>query len=137
MNSTEEKNENPMEKDFPGHRHHRHGRCGGRRRFWMIPFFVAGMVAVKSAIVFFLWNQLIPDAFHGPTLDYLQSVELTVLVTVLVGFGRGGFGGRFGHGGPWHHHRARRLRERWMKMSPEEREKMRDEMRKRWEGREL
>lgn len=138
MNSAEEKNEMPPDMHERGP--YGRGRCGGRRRFWMIPFFVIGMVAVKSAIVMALWNLLVPDVFHGPALDYLQAVELTALVTVLVGFG-GGFRGRFGgHGGfgrgmhPGMHHRGRHLRERWMKMSPEEREKMREEMRKRWEG---
>ena len=69
------------------------GRRCGRRRFWKIPFFVAAVVLIKSALVMLLWNELIPDLFHGPMLTYLQALELTVLAKLLVGFGFRRFGG--------------------------------------------
>ncbi len=103
----------------------------GRRRFWKIPFIVAAIILIKSGLVMLLWNALIPDLFHGPVLDFCQALGLTVLVKVLVGFGGGGFrhwGGRhrFGghHGPPWG-------RDRWANLSPEEREKLREEVGKR------
>lgn len=117
---------------------HRHGGPGGRRRFGKkmiaIPFIMAAFIAIKSVVVFFLWNALIPDLFHGPEITYLQALGLSVLVKVLVGFGGGrGFGGMRGHhfgrggfdkhlggkGGPWGF------------MSPEDRERLREEIQKR------
>lgn len=102
-------------------------RFCGRRRFLKIPFIIAAVVLIKSALVMVLWNEIAPDLFHGPILTYLQAIELTVLAKLLVGFGgfRGGFGPGRGFGGEWH------LRERWAKLSPEEREKMREELHKR------
>ena len=96
----------------------------GRRRFLKVPFFVAFIVLAKSALVLFLWNKLIPDLFHGPSLSYLQALELMVLAKLLVGFGGfRHFGGR--HGG--HMWKAR-----WAAMSPEERENLRKDIRSRW-----
>jgi hypothetical protein len=91
---------------------------GCRRGLWKIPFIIAAIVAIKSALVMVLWNALIPDLFHGPTLEYLQAVGLTVLAKLLTGFG-----GRFGGGPPWRrgHH--------WAHLSPEQREKLRAHLR--------
>ena len=100
-------------------------RFSGRGRFLKIPFFLA-FALLKGAAIFFLWNQLVPELFHGPTLTYLQALELMILAKLLVGFG--GFrGGRHHHGGPFG-------RGRWMAMSEEERTKMREEIRKRCES---
>lgn len=110
-----------------GHHHHRHGR----RWFWKIPFIIAAIVALKGGLVFLLWNALVPDLFHGPVVTFGQAAGLVVLAKLLFAgkhfggpFG-GGFGGRFGRGA-W--------KERWMSMTPEEREKARDQIRKHWRG---
>jgi hypothetical protein len=109
-------------------------RRGGRRRrchrrCWKFPFIILAVVLIKSGLVLLLWNALVPGTFGGPVLNYLQALELTVLATLLMGFGRprGPFGGPFGGG---------RLREKWMHMSSEEREKLREEMRRRYRGEE-
>lgn len=126
MNSNEETNREgapgPGERGGFG-RGHGHGRCGGRR-FLKIPF-IAAAILVKGALVMFLWNALIPDLFHGPELIYVQALGLMILAKLLVGFGGG-----FGH---WRHHHRGGFghKGRWMKMSPEEREKLRTEMRDR------
>lgn len=104
-------------------------RCS-RRHLWKFPFFIAAIVLIKSAVVMVLWNALIPDLFHGPELAYLQALGITVLAKLLVGHhGHRGPFGRFGGG----HHRGHEWRRKWSSMTPEEREKMRDEMRKRFE----
>lgn len=95
-------------------------RCGGKG--WKIPFIIAAVVLIKSGVVLLLWNVFVPDVFNGPVLTYLQALELTVLVKLLTGFGPfrpGGFGG-------FRHSHAR-----WMAMTPEERQKLREEMHKR------
>lgn len=100
------------------------GRChgrGGRRRWIKKPFFFAAMILIKSALVMWLWNLLVPDLFHGPLVSYAQAIELTVLAKLLVGFGGGHR--RFGH------HRGPMMRARWAAMSEEERQKLRDEFR--------
>jgi hypothetical protein len=89
-----------------------------RRRCWKIPFFIAAVVLIKSALVMVLWNALIPDLFHGPALDYPQALGLTVLARLLVGFG-----GPRGHGG-WHR------RHHWGRFSPEEKARMREALRR-------
>jgi len=114
MNSNEEDKDN------------QHHGCG-RRRLWKIPFIVAAIVLIKSVVVMVIWNFLIPDLFHGPTLTYVQAIGLSILAKLLVGFGPRHFGGgpfgRFGGWGGGHLHRH------WAKLSPEEREKMRDTLR--------
>lgn len=87
---------------------------------------VAGL-AVFSFVVMSLWNWLIPGIMGWRAIDFWQALGLLVLTRLLFGFR--GFGG-------WHHHRhhhrwKERMRERWMAMTPEEREKFREGMRAR------
>jgi hypothetical protein len=105
--------------------------CGGRGRFWLrkVPFIMLAIgliIIIKSAIVLLLWNALIPGLFHGPLLTYPQALGLTVLIKLLFGFPRfGPFSGRR-WGSPW--------KARWAALSPEEREKLREEIRRRCWG---
>ena len=73
------------------------------------------LLLVVAAVVMLLWNGLVPDLFHGPTLQYGQALGLLVLSRLLFGGLRGGHG----------HWRQRRWRERWEQMSPEERARLR------------
>jgi len=103
------------------------GRCchgGGRKKMFAIPFFIAAFVLLKSAVAMLLWNELVPDLFHGPSITFLQSIELVVLAKVLIGFG--------GHGrGPMMGKMMRhRMGHKFAHMSPEEREKLRNELHK-------
>jgi hypothetical protein len=82
-------------------------------------------IVAKAAAVMLLWNALVPDLFHGPSLLYPQALGLMVLAKLLVGFG--GFGchhrrGHWGHGG---RHAF------WSKLSDEEREKFKAKLRER------
>jgi hypothetical protein len=85
-----------------------------RRRCWKFPLMIIGIVAIKSAVVMLLWNALIPELFHGPVLNYLQALGVTVLAKLL-------FGGGFRHRGGHH----------WHRLSHEERLKLREELRSR------
>lgn len=98
-------------------------RCRrGKKKLFLIPFFIIGFVALKSAAVMALWNFLVPDLFHGPEVTYVQALALVVLAKLLVGFGGPRGFGR-GHGGPW------KRWDRWEKLSDEDKEKLRAKLR--------
>ena len=97
------------------------------RRRWIFKGagFVVLAVAVLAALSFVvmtLWNALVPALFAGPAVSFWQAAGLLVLSRLLFGGlrGRGGHGWR--HRG-WHRH--------WEKMTPEERERVREGF-KRW-----
>ena len=93
---------------------------------------VLALVALLSYVVMRLWNALIPDLFHGPLLGFWQAAGLLVLCKILFG----GLRGRHGHG-HWREHRSWRRemwREKWGRMTPEERERLRGKFRHRWCG---
>lgn len=108
--------------------------CGhGRRRWYHFLFFIPmilAVTAVKAGLVMWLWNELIPTLFHGPVVNFLQAFGLLILAKLFVGFGFHGH--KFGGGGPWGRHKMHRLHERMQHMTPEEREKMREKLHKRW-----
>ncbi len=51
------------------------------------------IVLAFSFAVMLLWNWLIPEIFDGPQINFPQAVGLLALAKVLLGFGRGGWGG--------------------------------------------
>ena len=97
--------------------------------------FVLILVVLAAAgwVVMSQWNWLIPPIVGWKAIDFVQAVGL--LVQARLRFGGRGFG--------WHHHRGhhrwkQRMAERWMAMTPEEREKFKEGMRGRcghWHGR--
>jgi hypothetical protein len=85
------------------------------------------VLALVSYVVMWLWNWLVPSVIGWKAIDFWQAMGLLVLSRLLVGFR--GFGG-------WHHHHhgrwRHRMRERWAKMTPEERENFRATMKVRF-----
>jgi hypothetical protein len=84
-------------------------------------------VLIFGFIVMWLWNALVPSLFHGPQLNYWQSVGILVLTKILFrGIGRGGSCGG-SCGGPWKSKADWRARfeEKLATMSPEDRDKCR------------
>ena len=79
---------------------------------------VAVMLTIVSAIVMQLWNALLPNLFGWHVIGFGQALGLLILSRLLFGGMRGP--GRWGP--PWLHH----MRQRWEKMTPEEREKFRE-----------
>lgn len=75
------------------------------------------MAAAFSAIVMLLWNWLMPAVFGLITINFWQALGLLVLARIL--FGRFGFGRNrmMGRGV-----RENPIHEKWMKMTPEQRE---------------
>jgi len=102
-------------------RHHLHSRRHWGRK---LALFVVIGVAVAFGFAFFtmsLWNWLMPDLFGLKTITYLQAAGLLLLSWC--------FFGRFR---AFSRHGRHRIAERWMRMSPEEREKFREQMHEHW-----
>ncbi|HTP79736.1 MAG TPA: hypothetical protein VMM57_04965 [Bacteroidota bacterium] len=89
--------------------------------------FAVVAVAVLGFVTMLLWNALVPDIFHGSTITFWQGVGLLILSHILLrGWGRW----RYGNG--WKHDRwRRRFEEKLAAMTPEEREKFREEWKRR------
>ena len=97
-----------------------------RNRFWRVLMMVAiGVVALFlfSFVTMSLWNWLMPAVFGLRTITWAQALGLLVLSKILFGGFHGGRGRR-----GW----KRDMEDRWAKMSPEERERLRAGMRGRW-----
>jgi hypothetical protein len=97
------------------------------RRFRMlIPLAVLGFVGLLTFAVHSLWNGVVTDVLGVKTITYWQALGLLVLSKILFGGfpgGRRGFGGR---------RREHLLAKRWESLNPEQRERMREEMRHRF-----
>ena len=87
---------------------------------------VAAAIGVAGLVVMSLWNWLIPALFGGPVLHFWQALGLLVLTRILVG--------RVGRG-PGHWGWRGRMRQDWQRMTPEEREKLRETFSRRCGGR--
>jgi hypothetical protein len=83
----------------------------------------AAAAAVLSFAVMSLWNALMPEIFAVKAISFWQALGLLALSKLLFGGFRG-----FPAGGPrW----RRRMWDRWEQMTPEEREKFKQGMRRR------
>ncbi|MBI5472490.1 MAG: hypothetical protein HY961_09115 [Ignavibacteriae bacterium] len=87
--------------------------------------FIAALTFLFGMIVMGLWNALIPELFGGPALTFWQAVGLLVLTHILL---RGWMPWRHAHA--WRHDRWRkRMDEKLAAMTPEEREKFKQQWR--------
>ena len=97
--------------------------------FFVAPPAVVLLVVIFGEVVMHLWNWLVPALFGWRQITFWQALGLLVLSRILFGnLGGGGGGGN---------HRSkcdRRNSERWERMSPDEREKFRQDMRSRCGG---
>jgi hypothetical protein len=98
------------------------------RRFrFFIPLIVLAFVALVTLAVYGLWNGVLTDVLGVKAISYWQALGLLVLAKILFGGFPGRRGGPFGP--PW---RRRMMMERWESLTPEQREQMREEMRRRF-----
>ncbi len=87
---------------------------------------IVGML-ILGAVVMELWNVLVPDIFHGPAVTFWQALGLLLLSHILL---RGW--GPWRHANGWRHDRWKhRFEEKLSAMSPEERDKFKEEWRRR------
>ena len=95
-----------------------------RKKFYFIPFIILGVIAILSAIVMLLWNNVLVDVVNVKQITYWQAAGLFILSKILFTSFRPGPPGGFRRGGPpWRH--------KLMNLSDEER----DQFRKEWEQR--
>jgi len=102
------------------------------KRFWMkrilgILLIVPIVIALVSTIVMLLWNALLPSLFHFPVITWPQALGLLVLCKLLFGNFRGG--------GDRKQQWKNKMKQHWMNMQPEEKEKFMQEWNKRCGGR--
>jgi Ca2+/H+ antiporter, TMEM165/GDT1 family len=101
---------------------------GWEKRKFLFMIFIPVLLLLMAAVVQFLWNSILPDVVNAGTISYWQSFGLLALCRILFG----GFGCRshrphFGHNSL--------LKEKWMGMNDEEKQKFREEWRSRCEQR--
>lgn len=105
------------------------------RKYWLlrglrIALAVVFFVALAGFVVMSLWNWLMPYLFQLPTITFLQALGLFVLSKLLLG----GFRGGGGPGRAWkaqaQRHWRQKMASRMEGMSEEEREKLRQKMRR-------
>ncbi len=99
------------------------------RMLMLAPLAIVGFAAFVAAggwVVQHLWNWLLPTLFGWPVVSWWQAIGLLALCRIL-------FGGFGMHGGPSSRFRGR-MEDRWNRMSPEERERMREGIRGRFGG---
>ncbi len=100
-----------------------------RRWIYLAPLAILGLllfVALGGKVVELLWNWLLPPLFGWHQVGFWQALGLLALCRIL-------FGG-LGHHGSHHSGFRRRVRERWERMTPEERERFRQGLRERCGG---
>jgi hypothetical protein len=87
-----------------------------RKKFWIAPVVVAAL-ALFSAVTMLLWNALMPQIFHLPTINYWQAIGLLILARLFFGGGLMHRSHR-SHDPRWNH----KIKDKFAGMTPEERE---------------
>jgi hypothetical protein len=98
-----------------------------KRLIFIAPAAIVGILlfmAIGGVLVLLLWNWLLPPLFGFRQVTFWQALGLLALCRIL-------FGGRSWHGSGRSGYR-RRIAERWERMTPEERERLRQGWRGRW-----
>src|ERR1700761_9289809 len=95
-------------------------RFRARKVVGILMLVIIGILAFGS-IVMLLWNALMPAIFHLPLITFWQALGLLLLAKILFSGFRGG---PKAYGAKW---RMDSLKEKWTTMTPEERERFRQE----------
>jgi hypothetical protein len=97
-----------------------------RKLGFLIPLAVLAFLALFTFAVYALWNGVLAAVLGVKAISYWQALGILVLAKILFG----GFPHR--RGGPCGHLRERMMPKRWESATPEQREHMREEMRRRF-----
>jgi hypothetical protein len=99
----------------------------------LITIFIAGF----GQAVLQLWNVLMPQLFGLHPISFWQAVGLLSLSWILFGGfrGIGGFRGGRSYRRQWREQWRREMKDRWERMTPEQREKFQEGLQSRCRGR--
>ena len=98
---------------------------------------VAMYIAVFGTFVMALWNWLMPTLFNLPMITFSQALGLFILTRILTGgFKMTGMGSTSDNKENWDD-KQRQMYDRWDNLTPEERERKRDEWREKCRTRTL
>lgn len=78
-----------------------------------------------GGIVMLLWNNVLAQVLNISTITFGQALGILLLAKILFG------GWRCGWGGGHRHHWKNRMQQKWSAMTPEEREKFKEQWQKR------
>ena len=93
----------------------------------LFPIFFIAAILLFGTIVMLLWNAILPAVIGVKAITFLQALGILLLSKILFGgFGRRG-GWRGGRDNAWRN----KMREKWINMTPEEKEKFKAEWRNR------
>ena len=100
----------------------------GRRFLRMLMFAPLAVlfVALFGLVVMSLWNWLMPALFGWKLIGFWQALGMVLLSKILFG----GFHGPAGRGMHWRRRMMGRMVDRWERMTPEERERFRQGVRR-------
>ena len=95
----------------------------------IVMFILIGAVAILvfGGIVMLLWNNILAQVTSVHTITFVQALGILVLSKILFGGFRGAWGGR-------HYYWKRRMMNKWTNMTPDEREKFKQEWQRRCGG---
>ena len=94
------------------------------RRVALFIVFAAIAIFVFGSVVMLLWNNVLAQVTHVSTITFIQALGILVLAKILFGGFSGGWGSR-------RYYWKRRMRDKWNNMTPEQREKFKQEWQKR------
>jgi hypothetical protein len=94
------------------------------RRVALFILFAAIAIFVFGGAVMLLWNNVLAQVTHVSTITFIQALGILVLAKILFGGFHGGWGSR-------RYYWKQRMRDKWSNMTPEEREKFKQEWQKR------
>jgi Ca2+/H+ antiporter, TMEM165/GDT1 family len=103
-----------------------------KRGFWarrILFFILIAAVAILffGEIVVLLWNNVLAAVTNVHTITFVQALGILVLSKILFGGFRGGCG-------PRRHYWKQRMTQKWNNMTPDEREKFKQEWQRRCGG---
>ncbi|MBK8609816.1 MAG: hypothetical protein IPL84_07670 [Chitinophagaceae bacterium] len=85
----------------------------------MILIFGIAAIFIFGLLVMYLWNAILPAVLGVKAITLIQALGILLLSKILFG----GFGGRWRGSPAW----KQKMKQRWDKMTPEEREKFKAE----------
>jgi hypothetical protein len=105
------------------------------KTFWIkkgLMILIFGIIAVLAfgLLVMSLWNAILPQVLGVKAITFLQALGILLLSKILFGGFGGGRRGAWRNNGKW-----MEMKEKFSGMTPEERERFKDEWRNRCGGR--